>query len=85
MRTILTPTSFDIASGTLSAKEEIQSLWARIAWPPPYSLIDDSPGECELFRQALTQAGYQGRLDIVEGAARPWPICMIICRTTSRR
>lgn len=30
-------------------------------------LIDDSPGECELFRQALTQAGYQGRLDIVEG------------------
>jgi len=30
-------------------------------------LIDDSPGECELFRQALTRAGYTGRLDIVEG------------------
>ncbi|MCW5798420.1 MAG: Response regulatory domain-containing protein [Nitrospira sp.] len=30
-------------------------------------LIDDSPGECELFRQALTHSGYTGRLDIVEG------------------
>ena len=30
-------------------------------------LIDDSPGECELFRQALAQTGYRGRLDIVEG------------------
>jgi DNA-binding response OmpR family regulator len=30
-------------------------------------LIDDSPGECELFRRALTQTGYTGRLDIVEG------------------
>jgi CheY-like chemotaxis protein len=30
-------------------------------------LIDDSPGECELFRQALAQAGYRGRLDITEG------------------
>lgn len=30
-------------------------------------LVDDSPGECELFRRALTQAGYKGRLDIVEG------------------
>lgn len=30
-------------------------------------LIDDSPGECELFRQALTQSGYTGRLDIVDG------------------
>ena len=29
-------------------------------------LIDDSPGECELFRQALMQAGYQGRLDIAD-------------------
>src|SRR5688572_5971148 len=28
-------------------------------------LIDDSPGECELLRQAMTKAGYQGR---VEGA-----------------
>lgn len=27
-------------------------------------LIDDSPGECELLRQALTQAGYQGRLEV---------------------
>ena len=32
-------------------------------------LIDDSPGECELFRQALTQAGYKGRLDVTEGSA----------------
>ena len=31
-------------------------------------LVDDSPGECELFRQALIQAGYKGRLDIVEGS-----------------
>jgi CheY-like chemotaxis protein len=31
-------------------------------------LVDDSPGECELFRQALAQAGYKGRLDIVEGS-----------------
>ncbi len=30
-------------------------------------LIDDSPGECELFRQALTQSGYRGRLEITEG------------------
>ncbi len=29
-------------------------------------LIDESPGECELFRQALTQAGYPGRLDITD-------------------
>ena len=27
-------------------------------------LIDDSPGEGELLRQALTQTGYQGELDI---------------------
>jgi two-component system response regulator len=27
-------------------------------------LIDDSPGECELFRRAMTQAGYQGRLEV---------------------
>lgn len=27
-------------------------------------LIDDSPGECELLRQALTQAGFTGRLEI---------------------
>lgn len=31
-------------------------------------LIDDSPGECELFRQALTQSGYKGRLEITEGS-----------------
>lgn len=31
-------------------------------------LIDDSPGESELFRQALTQAGYKGRLDITDGS-----------------
>ena len=30
-------------------------------------LIDDSPGECELFCQALTQAGYKGRLEITDG------------------
>jgi len=35
--------------------------------PSSILLIDDSPGECELFRQALTQAGYEGRLDITEG------------------
>lgn len=29
-------------------------------------LIDDSPGECELFRQALSQAGFTGRLEIAE-------------------
>lgn len=29
-------------------------------------LIDDSPGECELFRQALTQAGFTGRLETAE-------------------
>jgi two-component system response regulator len=29
-------------------------------------LIDDSPGECELFRQALMQAGYKGRLEVSE-------------------
>ena len=29
-------------------------------------LIDDSPGECELFRQALTQTGYKGRLGIYQ-------------------
>ena len=34
---------------------------------PSILLVDDSPGECELFRQALTQAGYTGRLNIVEG------------------
>jgi len=31
-------------------------------------LIDDSPGECELFRQALTQAGYRGTLTITDGS-----------------
>ncbi len=30
-------------------------------------LVDDSAGECELFRRALTQTGYTGRMDIVEG------------------
>jgi len=29
-------------------------------------LIDDSPGECELFRQALAQAGFTGRLEMAE-------------------
>lgn len=32
-------------------------------------LIDDSPGECELFRQALTQAGFTGRLEIAESGS----------------
>ena len=36
------PDQFDIASGTL-CREEIQSLWARIA--ASMLLIDDSPGE----------------------------------------
>ena len=35
--------------------------------PSSILLIDDSPEECELFRQALTRAGYTGRLDTVEG------------------
>ena len=35
--------------------------------PPSILLIDDSPGECELFRQALTQTGYGGRLHITDG------------------
>lgn len=35
--------------------------------PSSILLIDDSPGECELFRQALAQAGYKGRLDITDG------------------
>ena len=34
--------------------------------PSTILLIDDSPGECELLRQALAQAGYQGRLDITD-------------------
>ncbi|MBA5871987.1 MAG: response regulator [Nitrospira sp. CR2.1] len=34
--------------------------------PGSILLIDDSPGECELFRQALTQAGFTGRLETVE-------------------
>ena len=32
--------------------------------PSSILLIDDSPGECELFRQALTQAGYRDSLDV---------------------
>ena len=32
--------------------------------PSSILLIDDSPGECELFRQALTQSDYKGRLDV---------------------
>lgn len=36
--------------------------------PPSILLIDDSPGECELFRQALTQAGYKGTLTITDGS-----------------
>ena len=35
---------------------------------PSILLIDDSPGECELFRLALTQTGYRGRLDITDGS-----------------
>ena len=31
-------------------------------------LIDDSPGECELLRQALAQSGYKGRLDITDSS-----------------
>ncbi|MCC6967043.1 MAG: response regulator [Nitrospira sp.] len=34
--------------------------------PASILLIDNSPGECELFRQALTQSGYKGRLDITD-------------------
>ncbi len=34
--------------------------------PGSILLIDDSPGECELFRQALTQAGFTGRLETAE-------------------
>ena len=36
--------------------------------PSSILLIDDSPGECELFRQALTQSGYKGRLEITDGS-----------------
>ena len=36
--------------------------------PSSILLIDDSPGECELFRQALTQTGYRGRLDITDSS-----------------
>ncbi|HPV84228.1 MAG TPA: response regulator [Nitrospira sp.] len=36
--------------------------------PSSILLIDDSPGECELFRQALTQSGYKGRLEISDGS-----------------
>jgi len=36
--------------------------------PSSILLIDESPGECELFRQALTQAGYKNRLDMVDGS-----------------
>ena len=36
--------------------------------PPSILLIDDSPGESELFRQALAQSGYAGRLDITDGS-----------------
>ncbi|MBA2485897.1 MAG: response regulator [Nitrospira sp.] len=36
--------------------------------PSSILLIDDSPGECELFRQALTQAGFRDRLDMVDGS-----------------
>ncbi|WHZ22241.1 MAG: Response regulator receiver protein [Nitrospira sp.] len=34
--------------------------------PPSILLIDDSPGECELFRQALTHAGFSDRLEMAE-------------------
>ena len=34
--------------------------------PGSILLIDDSPGECELFRQALTQSGFTGRLETAE-------------------
>ena len=36
--------------------------------PSSILLIDDSPGECELFRQALKQSGYKGRLEITDGS-----------------
>ncbi|MCC2642117.1 MAG: DNA-binding response regulator, CheY like [Nitrospira sp.] len=36
--------------------------------PSSILLIDESPGECELFRQALSQAGYTDRLDMVDGS-----------------
>lgn len=32
--------------------------------PPSILLIDDSPGECELFRRAMTQAGFKGQLTV---------------------
>lgn len=32
--------------------------------PTSILLIDDSPGECELLRQAMTKAGYQGRVEV---------------------
>jgi DNA-binding response OmpR family regulator len=38
------------------------------AMPSSILLIDDSPGECELLRQALTQSGYKGRLEITDGS-----------------
>jgi two-component system response regulator len=41
-------------------------MW-KDTMPSSILLIDDSPEECELFRQALTRAGYTGRLDTVEG------------------
>lgn len=36
--------------------------------PSHMLLIDDSPGECELFRQALTQSGYRGALEVADGS-----------------
>ena len=32
--------------------------------PTSILLIDDSPGECELLRQAMTKAGYHGRVEV---------------------
>ena len=36
--------------------------------PSSILLIDDSSGECELFRRALSQSGYKGHLEITDGS-----------------
>lgn len=35
-------------------------------------LVDDSPGECELFRTALQQSGYLGALETTHSSAEAW-------------
>lgn len=35
-------------------------------------LVDDSPGECELFRTALQQSGYLGALETTHSRAEAW-------------